>query len=152
MLLKYCMTLFYFLIPFLILLFLVRGRVVQNRWVFIFRAFFPSWKFFEDSRAQYKLFYQKENEEWLPAIELLSRKKLSLFINSEVNFHLALDTLVQRFVMDLAEEELDASESVSYRLIKKIVANKVVIGTFRFKITDGVEDIFVSALEEMPNG
>jgi hypothetical protein len=146
------MTLFYFFIPFLILLYLVRGRVVKNRWVFIFRAFFPSWKFFEDSRAQYKLYYQKDNEGWLPAIELLSRKKLSLFLNSEVNFHLALDTLVQRFVMDLAEEQLDSTKSVSYRLIKKLVAHKVVSGTFRFKITDGTEDIFVSGIEEMPFG
>jgi hypothetical protein len=138
------MTLFYFLIPFLILLYLVRGRVVKNRWVFIFRAFFPTWKFFEDANAQYKLFYQKNSEEWQPAIELLSRKKLSLFLNHEVNFHLALDTLVQRFVMDMAEEKPNITEIVSYRLIQKFIAEKTSGVEFRFKVTDGINDIFIS--------
>jgi hypothetical protein len=146
------MTLIYFLIPFLILLYLVRGRVVHNRWVFIFRAFFPTWKFFEDANAQYKLLYQENNDVWITAIELLSRKKLSLFLNHEVNFHLALDTLVQRFVMDLAEGRQELTKSVSYRLIKKFVAAKTSSSNFRFKITDGINDIFISDLEVGNNG
>jgi len=138
------MTLFFAFLIFILCLYLVRGRTAQNRWLFIFRAFFPSWKFFEDATAQYKLYFKEEQQEWRPVIHLISRKKLSLFFNQEVNLCLALDTMVQRLVMDAVEEKFDFNASVSYELVKSLVEEQVRSGVFQFKISNGIQDVLIS--------
>lgn len=107
-----------------------RVRPVKSRVFFLLRAFFPSWKFFEDCGYMPILQARTKNTEWQTMIEQPKKKVWFLFFFPRGNFCLAAQSLVQQFVSDLDElVESHLSDSqiekeltvlVSYRLVSNL--------------------------------
>ena len=97
----------------------------------LFRAWIPSWRFFETHSEQPVLFYRftsndnNELGEWLPALTRPPRTWYSLALNGRGNLHLACYTLLDQLEDDLSE--LDATQldsfsiTPSYQLIQNLV-------------------------------
>lgn len=134
--------LFYFLV---ILAFTrMKSMPIGGKVIFLFRAFFPSWKFFEDNGEVPHLFYRMKSktEEWGPwklYPEPLRLKFQNFFLNPEGNFALACGSLLQHLVDDIENEANSADtqieSTVPYRLTKNLVIDQV-------KKTKRIEAIF----------
>lgn len=110
----------------------------MNRRVFqLFRAWLPSWRFFETLSEQPVLFYRvaasdsadsnsKEIAgEWRPALQRPPRRWYSIALNGEGNLHLASYALLDQLEEDISEldsVQLDAcTQMPSYQLVQNLV-------------------------------
>lgn len=105
----------------------------MNRRVFqLFRAWLPSWRFFETLSEQPVLFYRSANSdnevlagEWRPALQRPPRHWYSIALNGEGNLHLACYALLDQLEEDLSDLEtvqLDACAKMpSYQLVQNLV-------------------------------
>ena len=110
---------------------LCHGVAMNRRYFQLFRAWIPSWRFFETLSEQPVLFYRfasKENDEfgeWFPALTRPPRSWYSLALNGKGNLHLACYTLLDQLEDDLSEldaTQLDSfSQTPSYQLIQNLV-------------------------------
>jgi len=121
---------FYFLI--LLCTLLVTTKTVQGPWLFLFRAFFPNWKFYHSLGWQPQLFVRvrpssSNNADLWGDSQLIypraQRSVLHLFHNPSVNIALAHQNLVEHLANDLQElSDLgDAKKLVSYQLVNRFV-------------------------------
>lgn len=137
---------------FAALVFLVsrRSAYLPGRAVYLLRALFPSWRFFEDLAALPRLYYRVAVEdgdfgEWHSAAQHPRRSLSSLFFNPAGNLELAYLSLLQQAEHDMqlvapgAEEEF--VHSVSYRLLERLVRERIknrftgaAIRRFQFKL------------------
>lgn len=118
----------YFLV--IIILSMMKSVYLPGRAIYLLRALFPSWKFFEDicdlPVLYYRISYQgQEFGEWQACFDKLKRQPISILYNPEGNFQLACNGLLQQLESDI--EELDPAKSdefamsVSYQLTKQMV-------------------------------
>jgi hypothetical protein len=107
------------------------GRVMH-----FFRAFFPSWRFFDrfdDAPAiYYRVAHQTDvpfSSEWKPCLKRLPRKFQTIFHNPEGNYALAAGSLVQQLLSDIESiDEQRAHEAeglVSFQLAKNLVRHQI---------------------------
>lgn len=124
----------------------LRVTPVPGKAVFLFRAFFPSWRFFDDLAdvPQLEFRWSRVGEElgpWILAFEKPQFKFSSLLLNPGGNFVLANQSLLSQLLSDLsdlqggdgamlssdrAQEKIE--ELTSYRLVKSQVQYQVLRG------------------------
>lgn len=150
----------------------------MDRRVFqLFRAWIPSWRFFETLSAQPVLFFRvtAANDanaeagagEWQLALKRPPRSLFSIFLNAEGNLHLACYTLLDQLEEDISEltpAELEVfPQSPSYQLVQNLVCFllkerlQLTVGTrYQFKISRSLpsdqpvfEDILVSPVHTL---
>ncbi len=99
----------------------------------LFRALFPSWRFFEELGRVPKLSFRivgSSETEWS---ECLAPERMglgALFLNARGNLRMAGNSLVEQLVTDLSELEDGATDeavtsSVSYELVTRLVRSQV---------------------------
>ena len=103
-----------------------KTREVKSPILQLLKVFFPSWKFFEDSGRVPELLYRIDQGNWKPAWSPPRRGWLKLAINSEVNYRLACQSLLEQVTQELEAPEWLArpegfAETVSYRLVQNLV-------------------------------
>src|SRR4051812_5994815 len=81
----------------------VKRTTIAGKTIFMFRMFFPSWRFFDDIGHVPVLFYRKstqgkEFEPWVECLNKPTRKWRTLLLNPQGNFLLACGSLLQRLV------------------------------------------------------
>jgi len=141
----------------------------MNRRVFqLFRAWIPSWRFFETLSDQAVLYYRiadgegELTNEWRKALARPPRRWYSIVLNGEGNRHLASYALLDQLEEDLGELDSTQLDSLahlpSYKLVQNLVCflmrerNEVRSGTrYQFKVSrmlasnaDAFEEILVS--------
>ena len=157
-----CLLVLYFAL--LLVFSSLRTRIFSHRAIILFRAFFPSWKFFDEISPSPHLFFRtsKLGEDWSDWRETprVDRKKNALFLNAEVNLKMSLDSVLERLISEIEEmneNEIDVLEkSVSFGLVKNAVKSFIPLdlnaGTqFQFKIClsqKTVEDVLISPAYE----
>jgi hypothetical protein len=131
------------------------GKVIQ-----LFRAFFPSWRFFEDFDEAPVLYYRLETGDgsygtWERCLEKPKRRALDLVFNPHGNYVLAAGSLVQQLLSDIEQVEDskpdEAEKLVSYQLTKNLVSYQIKkhqaharAARFQFKISANTEDLLLS--------
>jgi hypothetical protein len=141
------MALLTLLLAFGLLFFFIgkREAVASSRSLSLFRALFPSWRFFDELGSVSRLYYRTgENADslgsWRKCVVADKRTWSALFLNPAGNFHLAENTLI-----DQLSDELEAAQengappieaSVSFRLVLNLVRRQIFSPLlFQFKIT-----------------
>ena len=134
---------FYFLL--LLATLMVTTKTVQGPWFFLFRAFFPNWKFYHSLGWQPQLYVRTrslglQNADHSPSTEpgvgwatyeliypRAKRNVLNLFHNPSVNIALAHQNLVEHLANDLQSlaQGDDAKQLVSYQLVNRFVRQSV---------------------------
>lgn len=134
---------------------------MPGRLVHVFRALFPSWKFFDDPGAVPHLFVrvaaQHEYGTWRACLAQPRRRPWHILINVEANFYLAACAVLEHLLSDLEElsDEVPAQDLVSYRLVRNLVCEELrayneSVARYQFKITLAVpgsgvgEDVLIS--------
>ena len=142
------LIIFYFLILFGTLM--VTSKTVQGPWLFLFRAFFPNWKFYHSLGWQPQLYvrirYPGRSEisgdhstaafanpspsPWTESRLIYPRAKrnlLNLFHNPTINIALAHQNLVEHLANDLQAmgEQEDPKNLVSYKLVNRFVRSSI---------------------------
>lgn len=115
---------------------------VPGRAVHLFRAFFPSWRFFEDVGGTPRLDYRVHLSSgdlgpWTDALPPVPRGPAAVLVNPAGNLRFACGSLVDQLVADfemLTDAEVaDASEQglpalermVSFRLVQNLLATRL---------------------------
>ncbi len=112
-----------------------------------FRALLPSWRFFDRAVESPQLFVRIDDGEWR-AFDPGPRPPLTPVFAPSANLHLAYVSVVERFVQELGELDLDSdapadgierdprvTRSVSYELVTRIARTVVPPGArFQWKI------------------
>ena len=104
-----------------------RGNEISSPWLFLLRAFFPSWRFFDAPGYQPRLFVRAQLAsdrwtEWVMFIPRATFKFADLFHNPENNLRMTEQTLIDHLSLDiqvLANPE-DVKGLVSYLLVEKL--------------------------------
>jgi len=147
----------------------------SGRAIYLLRAFFPSWRFFEDLGEMPTLYYRLRNEgqelgHWKLGLEKPNRSAGSFFLNPEGNYLLACGSLLQHLESELEETEENKTDhieaSVTYQLIRNLVLHQIEksekatgFKQYQFKITsalpgkiqdaqDSIDDLLISPVYE----
>jgi len=105
-------------------------RAAPGRALVWLRAFFPSWRFFEDLGPAPMLEWRDGPEEdalgpWRPALTMPPRPLTATLFNPKGNLRFAEHALVEHLLSDLDDVPDDAPERVtalvSYRLVERLV-------------------------------
>ena len=120
---------------FVFVLSLLKRTSFNNSILSLFRVFFPSWRFFEDTCDRPVLYARVNGGEWQRVLNNPKRGLLSLFYNPEGNLFLAYGSLLDRLLKDASElasgQERLLVDSVSYRLVRNLIERT-------FKLSKGV--------------
>jgi hypothetical protein len=145
---------------------------IPGKTIHLLRAFFPSWKLFEDSGQVPILFYRvsaiDENfHGWEVCLEKPPRQFRGLFLNAQGNYLLACQSLLQQLISDLQEHEDQNAETfeqtVSYRLTRNLALHEILKHhpaegiRYQFKLSTAVstlpnttvDDILISPVYEV---
>ncbi len=148
----------YFLVIFAFSL--AKRKSLPGKTLYLFRALFPSWRFFEDfdeAPALYIRFSeltQNELGQWLKCLGRPRRLAIGLFYSPEANYVLAAGSLVQQLlseIQDCTDTDSRAIESlVSYQLMKNLVRFHLPseASRYQFKIAGVIEDLLISPVYE----
>lgn len=135
---------------------LISGKEINNPFINLFKAHFPSWKFFDDCEHTPLLFcaFLKSNGTWSDWEIILKPQKprwYQFFFNPEINLYLAYHSLILQFISDLLKVKTDTEveELISFQLIKRFAllhAKKNHASSFKLKLTqpETLEDIIES--------
>ncbi len=131
----------YVAIGYLVVLIVVsrlRTRPIKSPTMQALRAFFPSWKFFDELGDVPVLLHRVGQDPsamgpWQPSLPKLRRRAGSLLVNAEGNLWLAYGSVVQQLVIELDElPEADASgsdaaitERTTYQITRELVAFRI---------------------------
>jgi hypothetical protein len=167
---------FFVLLLFLasvIALSLARRRHLSSRTLSLFRALFPSWRFFEDLGHAPQVAYRLSGDgesfgPWVSCLGKCERRWYSVVLNSEGNLLHACNSLVEQLDQDIeALDEADADElgrSVSYLLTERLVRERILKdrpdargARFQFRLNailqgspdQAFEDLMVSRVHEV---
>jgi hypothetical protein len=124
----------YFMVLFGTLLF--KSRVVRSRWLFLLRAFFPNWKFFDvvgyvpHLMARSALAEAAEPlvwSDWLLIYPRRQRRWIDLFHNPDTNLGLGQQNMVHHFWSDLYDlpDGGDAQQLVTYAMMERLVRSQL---------------------------
>lgn len=127
----------YFLI--LILVSQKKSKKIPGKFINLLRSLFPSWKFYQDFENENKIFFRIQNDFWGPWIEIkYSTPPIHwnrIFFNADVNYLLAIDSLLQDLINDLDEAFLE--EKISFQLVHRLVFLSIPKCTaYQFKINE----------------
>ena len=109
-------------------------KSVPGRWIFLFRAFFPSWQFFDGLGDVPFLEYRwgqvgGRMGYWKQAHSPLSRRWFNVLVHSQGNLALAYESLLAQFLSDLSErdswDESAFSELASYGVLQNWVRRQI---------------------------
>lgn len=151
---------------------MLKTKYVPGRAISLFRALFPSWRFFEDLCYLPVLYFRtsedgKNFSSWQTALGKIERKWSRLFLNPQGNLLHAYHGLLQQLENDKEEFEEENKnlfiQSVSYQLTKNLVVSKILDSKpqdrkkyFQFKLSavmqaspKDAEDILVSITHEL---
>ncbi len=122
----------------------------------LLRTLVPSWRFFETAGWLPALSMRFEGEwDWHPVLVPPRRGLRHLFFNPEGNLHLALQTVLERLVMEINElpegGTLPAS-SENYGLVRNLCSSRAGGRSFQFRITGEGENILVSPVMRPAGG
>ncbi len=145
----------------------LKPRYIPGKAIYLFRVFFPSWRFYEDICEMPMLYYRsvEPEGEWKEAWQKPKRSWKTLFVNPEVNYLFACQSLLNQVENDVNElgeaEHTEFARSVSYRLLQNLVLYQMRMqreGSFKryqFKLmaaNQGVEqldDVLISPVYEV---
>jgi hypothetical protein len=135
----------------LLVTFFVSTKTLQGPWFFLFRAFFPNWKFYHALGWQPQLHIKAkiagaersnptETPGWTHTRWVYPRAKrgvIKLFHNPYVNMALAHQNMVEHLASDLQQlaHDHNAADLVSYKLIRRFVEHCVVAEFAKEKTT-----------------
>lgn len=149
------MTIYFVAFLFILMTFLafftpLNKHQFSSRYFFVFRIFFPSWKFFDSSSEMYFLKYRiidDIEQVWYDCPPKLDRKWQSLIINTDANIALACDSAIKHLCTDIydlqnskdeIDTNIDLTNTNSYKIINNIIEyfieNKVYDISYQFKI------------------
>lgn len=152
---------------------LLKTRYIEGRAIFLLRALFPSWRFFEEITEIPRLSYRWDqgNTEfgpWTQCFEKPKRKLSNFILNPEGNLLFAYGGILQHLLHDLENIEEDKTEefmgSTSYQLVMNLarfhIRQQKEISEnlkFQFKISTllqgeddrALEDVFISATHQV---
>ncbi len=123
----------------------IKSSYVPGRAIYLFRALFPSWRFFEDLVDVPVLYFRVSSDgtdfgPWVPSFEKIERNWQSILLNPQGNLLFAYHGLLHQLENDI--EEVDESkaeefvDSVSYKLVKNLVLTQVPTNShFQFKVS-----------------
>jgi len=139
---------------------LSRRTQLEGRALFLFRAFFPSWRFFEDLGDAPTILFRTsvddaEFGEWQPCLRKIRRRWYHLFLNPEGNRLLACSSAAQLLLADIEEaDEADPGaleNTVSYRVIRDWVRYRIhqmlpesASVSYQFKVLAGDDEVLLS--------
>jgi hypothetical protein len=118
----------------LVALSMLKTRPIRGRGANLLKAFFPSWKFFEDCGDIAVLFFRvaprgQELGPWQECLPTPKRSLRTLLFNPEGCFLLASGSLLQQLASDLQEmedgKESAFADSVSYGLVRNLVEYRI---------------------------
>ena len=122
-----------------------KPKYIPSRALFLLRALFPSWRFFEEITEVPSLFYRikRNKNEFGPWEECLKKPKRGLssfFLNADANLLFAYGGLLQHFIHDLEsvdEKDTEAfMNSVSYRLLTNLARFNILENNTPFENSD----------------
>jgi hypothetical protein len=115
----------------------LKPRFVGGRGLSLFRAFFPSWRFFDDFSEVPTLFYRASPDEtdlgaWTTCLKPEARGPLSLFFNPRGNLRLSYQGCIEHLAHEVTDDKdpVDTSapkllEIPSFQLVTRIVRERV---------------------------
>ena len=133
-----------------VLLTFARRRHVSGKGFALFRALFPSWRFFDEAGQFSKLYYRVGSGPWLEVPQGSPRSWSMVLLNPSGNLMSAGHSLVDQLVSEINDTpEARLSEipkGVSYQLVQRWVRHQIApsVKSFQFKIVLGGEDVLVS--------
>ena len=115
---------------------LLKSRVIHNRWLFLLRAFFPNWKFFDVVGYVPHLMARSAQDDgtgqlvwtdWLLIYPRRTRRWWHVFYNADTNVEIGKQTVVDHFWGDLDElpDGQDARKLVTYEMMERLVQAKL---------------------------
>jgi hypothetical protein len=115
---------------------LLKGRVVRGPWLFLLRAFFPNWKFFDvvghvphllARSAQADAAGEPVWSEWLLIYPRRTRHWLHLFHNPDTNLGLGRQNVVDHFWSDLYDlpDGADPRGLVTYAMMERLAQDEL---------------------------
>jgi hypothetical protein len=134
-------------------------RHIGSRRLSLFRALFPSWRFFDRLEHVPKIYVRvrvslaEENEkssdawsEWRPLFKRWSRSLVNLYYNPQGNLEFAYHSLTEQLISDLNEfadtaAGSDFSTTVSCRLAERMVRSVLLQNQDDFFVADGGADV-----------
>ncbi|MBC7692030.1 MAG: hypothetical protein H7222_09685 [Methylotenera sp.] len=124
-------------VPGLLAFFKIGKAQVPGKTIHLLRAFFPSWRFFEDfgevPALQIRMVISGEFGPWEQALPKTRRSPTTLLLHAQGNFLLAAGSLLQQFLSDLEDhQDLQArglangeiSELVTYQLVQDLALDQ----------------------------
>jgi hypothetical protein len=150
----------------------LKPRYIPGRAIYLFRALFPSWRFYEDICEVPMLHFRWQNgtdteefaTDWVPAWGAPERSWSALMLNPSGSFVFACQGLLNQVESDIDEigtgEHQEFANSVSYRLLQKLVLHQMrkrpesrAARRYQFKLTAATqgeeqtgEDVLISAV------
>lgn len=141
-----------------------------NRWLQVFRIFFPSWEFFTFIETEFFLEVRVGHSHtdlsgWQNVIPPIQRSLKLTFFNPAASFLHACRNLLVQFSREIVENPIDTTEAITqnayYEMIKNIVEYTLVKNNwsalyYQFRITArtfpevNISDIFVSPIYAGP--
>ena len=121
-------------VAILVVLASLRTVVIDNPIVQRLRAFFPSWRFFDDLGDAPILWVRidlgdtQQNDgfgQWQPCLATAKRNWFTWLWNPQGNLRLAYDSLLMHLLTDIQEGPARLSECVSYQLTQQLVAHQL---------------------------
>lgn len=145
----------YFVVLFATLI--SKSRVIRGPWLFLFRAFFPNWKFFHAVGHVPHLFARPVHLDrqddtdapaWLLIYPRRSRRWLHIVHNPDTNLGLAQQNLVDHFWGDLFDlpDGADARQLVTYAMVSRLVEQQLrahfgALTHFQFELRMVLDDV-----------
>lgn len=105
------------------------------------RVFIPSYRFFDFVEFNLKLFVRKDNE-WILLNAKPRQSWHSIFFNPQMNMYHALNNLLEKLALDIADSS-DIQNELSYRLVREIIFDYGGPGV-EFKLCQGSDEILIS--------
>ena len=97
---------------------------LRQKWLFFFRAFFPTWVFFTEAVGDILLEVQTPSG-WKRVIPPICRGPKNLFWNARNNMLHACNNSLHHLLTDVNELEQDTTEAIealpSYKIVKNVV-------------------------------
>jgi hypothetical protein len=135
----------------------------MTHFLFLFRGLLPSWKFFENSGDLPRLYYRvagpdEEFQDWKPALDKPKRNWSGLFINANVNYILACDTILRLLILEISKDNLEGT--TAFQMVKNLCRYEILrkeksMTQYQFKIAmescsdNSFDEILISAIYEV---
>jgi hypothetical protein len=144
---------------------LLKRRTVPGKTLYLLRALFPSWRFFEDFDGESALFLRQSCStgnfsEWQRCLPRAERRAHHLLFNPKTNYILAVGSLVQQLLAEISDLDCTNAQSieklVSYQMVRNLVESELAksqsvprASQYQFKVSGSGEDWLVSPVYEI---